>query len=842
MAMNSLGLGLTVTYKDLASTGIGKTGKSMDTLGKSANKMGSRSGEAFGKFQAGVAKLAVAAVAIKGITAAFKGATEAASAFEKSIAEVATLTDEATIPTEELREISLAMAETFGGAPTAQAEALYNAISAGAGDAAAAQSVLTASNKLAIGGVTDVNTALDGLTSVLNAYGESFENASAASDTFFVAVKAGKTTVAELSAVVGGVAPTANDLGISMDELFASISSVTASGIKTSAAATGLKAAMANIIKPTGDAAKEADRLGIKFDAASLRSKGLNKFLKEITGSAKFNKESFGKLFSSVEGLNTITALTANNSAKFTETLDAMAKKSGATKTAFDKMSETMAFQEDQFAALVDVSKIMIGEALAPLVRKLIEFGRVALEAFNSLPEPMRNMIVKGAALVAVVIALVAAGSALASGIGLLAPALAVIAKPAAILAAVLGPLILTFLALKQSFAENAEQGASFGASMSSIWNTIQNGVSIVGQVFSTFFGGVKAGFQSFVTEAKPTIDAFVAALAELSSALSLEGGDAAAGTLKKAGDAGQTTGKVFGKIAEVVLRVATAAIQVGTGMAEAWTAAGDIMSPIFDAFSDAGTSISEMLSSVGLLNSEVGSGAGAWKAIGGAITTVIGIIASGIGDTITSVASTIRSLIAVVGGVVNIIAGILTGDWGRVWQGVKQVVFGVVTAVMNLVAGMVTGIALAIDAAGKLVGKNLGLAKKVRGLQKDLTGDLKTSLGLDVKIKAPAKIDVKKLTEGVAILPAQAGPAAAPSAAPVAPVASPLAAPGPGGPVIAPGEIKAAAVAAAAAAGRASPPLLAKGTMTVDGTVLGEFTAKFIKDGEGTVPVVPEI
>ena len=50
-------------------------------------------------------------------------------------------------------------------------------------------------DKLATGGVTDVETAADGLTTVLNAYGAEAGSATDVSDALFVALKAGKATV-----------------------------------------------------------------------------------------------------------------------------------------------------------------------------------------------------------------------------------------------------------------------------------------------------------------------------------------------------------------------------------------------------------------------------------------------------------------------------------------------------------------------------------------------------------------------------------------------------------------------------------------------------------------------
>lgn len=52
----------------------------------------------------------------------------------------------------------------------------------------------------------------------------------------------------------------------------------------------------------------------------------------------------------------------------------------------------------------------------------------------------------------------------------------------------------------------------------------------------------------------------------------------------------------------------------------------------------------------------------------------------------VDTVGSAIRSIIKVVRGLVNIIAGILTGDWSRVWDGLKLVVSGVWDSIRGLI------------------------------------------------------------------------------------------------------------------------------------------------------------
>src|SRR5690606_34763922 len=78
-------------------------------------------------------------------------------------------------------------------------KALFDTVSAGI-EAGKSVQFLTASNKLAVAGNTDVSTSTDGLTSAINAYKFSADEAEIVASKFFSAQKYGKTTIAELSA------------------------------------------------------------------------------------------------------------------------------------------------------------------------------------------------------------------------------------------------------------------------------------------------------------------------------------------------------------------------------------------------------------------------------------------------------------------------------------------------------------------------------------------------------------------------------------------------------------------------------------------------------------------
>ena len=160
------------------------------------------------------------------VTAAILGLRTATLEYSGALAEVSTLVDTTVVSMGDLSDAAIRQAGAFNSTPLLQTQALYQIISAGASDAATATEQLTAANKLAVGGVTSVAIAADGLTSILNAYGPKVEGATAVSDAMFVAMRAGKTTVEELSSSLGQVSPLAAQVGVSFDELAAATAEI----------------------------------------------------------------------------------------------------------------------------------------------------------------------------------------------------------------------------------------------------------------------------------------------------------------------------------------------------------------------------------------------------------------------------------------------------------------------------------------------------------------------------------------------------------------------------------------------------------------------------------------
>ena len=330
------------------STGVDKANKDISALGASTG-LATKAMRAF-----------VPLVAAAFSARALSGLASQANEFSAAMAEVNTLLSGNTeMP--RLTQEAKNLAAQFGGSPTQQAQAFYQAISAGAGNAEQATALLTAANKLAIGGVTDVTTAVDGLTSVTNAYGINTAEASRVSDAFFVAMRAGKTTVGELSGSIGKVAATAATAGLSFEETVGGISALTTQGIATAEAVTGLKATLSNILKPSKAASDAAKELGVDFSLAGLQSKGLAGFLDELVTATGGSEEKLLDLFGSTEALNTVFALTGGAAETFGNIMTDMANSAGQTDTAFAKVSDTMSQKLEVLQGKFAVTAVELG-------------------------------------------------------------------------------------------------------------------------------------------------------------------------------------------------------------------------------------------------------------------------------------------------------------------------------------------------------------------------------------------------------------------------------------------------------------------------------------------------
>ena len=304
---------------------------------------------------------ALAALAVGGMALAIKTAGD----FSGQFAEITTLIDDTGAPIEAFEADVKSYASTSVKSISEINGAVYSAISAGV-DYKNSVDFVAQSEKLAVAAKGDLDTTTKVLISTLNAYGESTDQAGKYSDILFATVKAGQTTLPELSGALSRVTASAAALGIPFETVGAALATLTAKGMPTSQAITALQGAMTGLIKPTGQASAQAKLLEIDFSAAAVKSKGFEVVLKEVMEATGGNIAKMSQLFGSVEGLNGVLSLGENGLSMFTEKLDVTRNSAGMTQTAYDKMALEMEKINQRLVTNFELTLGEIGEKLLP--------------------------------------------------------------------------------------------------------------------------------------------------------------------------------------------------------------------------------------------------------------------------------------------------------------------------------------------------------------------------------------------------------------------------------------------------------------------------------------------
>lgn len=308
----------------------------------------------------------VAAGAVTALAGVMAKATKEAATFEKNLREVATLLDGEAEGTLDRFASGIDRIRRQLPVTTDLTQALYDAISAGV-DPDNAIAFLRTAAEASVAGVTDTRTAVDALTSALNAYDRELTEAEEISDSFFTAVEAGKTTFPELANIIGRVAPLAAQLGIDLDEVNAVLATLTKSGQDTSEAATALRGVLAQLVK---NGQKFRD-MGIQLNRV-LAEEGLQGVLRRVKEETGGNTEAIQELFQDVEGLNAVLAVTGNQATQFADALQQMTNKSGATRDAVSEVNTGAAALWRTTKNRLTVAMRNLGERVLPTVNGVL--------------------------------------------------------------------------------------------------------------------------------------------------------------------------------------------------------------------------------------------------------------------------------------------------------------------------------------------------------------------------------------------------------------------------------------------------------------------------------------
>lgn len=306
------------------------------------------------------------------------------SVYETSLAKVGTIADLGKLSIQKLGSQITDMSNTMGIAATDIAEATYQAISAGQ-DTANAVEFAGQAAKLATAGFTSTTSAVDILTTALNAYGLSADQATHVSDVLLTTQNLGKTSVDELSSSMGKVIPLAAAYNVSVENLSSGLAVMTANGIATAEATTYTKS-MLNELGDTGSSVGKIlqQQTGKSFAQLNAEGKSLGDVLQILYDSVGGDSTAFAGLWSSVEAGTGALSLASGGADKFNGVLAQMVDSAGATDTAYQTMTDTFQHSMESLQTTAENLSIDLFEAMEPGLMEAANWGTDCLNTLTS--------------------------------------------------------------------------------------------------------------------------------------------------------------------------------------------------------------------------------------------------------------------------------------------------------------------------------------------------------------------------------------------------------------------------------------------------------------------------
>lgn len=414
---------------------------------------------------------------------------------------------------------------------TSQVAAAYAELGAKGNAAAKSTAALPGVLSAAAASGEDLGLVADTVTSALNAFGMEASQSGKVADILAQGANQSAASVLDMNYALKYAAGPANALGISLEELSASIGIMVDAGSTGESAGTALRASMLRLVKPPKEAAKALDKLGVSTTDSNGKMKPLAQLMEELQkGMNGYTDAQKASTMASIFGTEAVSGMLNLMSAgpeKIREMTKALENSSGASKKAADDMLRGWSGALKTMESAIDANSKTFVDALGPAIEAVANSITGLVNWFASLSETMRSVVAISAVSVTAFLIIATAVGMMASAIGTTLIPLgaligwlgksAAVAKVASVamtalraafafLTGPIGIVIMALTAIGVALVQLYQYNEKFRNTVNSAWDSIKSKVTEVSKAFMNFAG--------------PAIDAVVAGFNHLKSAV----------------------------------------------------------------------------------------------------------------------------------------------------------------------------------------------------------------------------------------------------------------------------------------------------------------------------------
>ena len=390
-----------------------------------------------------------------------------------------------------------------------------------------AASALAPAMALAAGEGGELDTVSAGLVATINGFHGSFDDAAKYADVFANACNNSALDVNSLSEAMSVAAPIFSSAGYSVKDAALYMGVMANNGIEANKAANSLKTGMARLISPSKEGAAMMEKLGISVTNADGSMKDSVQIQKELHDSfATLSESEQIAAASAIFGKNQMAPWLAliNTAPGDVDALSAALDKEGTAMEMQSAMMSGFAGSIEQLKSGLDVLLTSLGEALAPIIQKVVAGLQVLVNWFNNLSPQMQTVIATIGVIVAaigpVLVILGTIASAIGSIIslvGTLGPALGALGGiftaltgPVGIVIAIIAALIAIGVLLYKNWDTIKAKALEVKNWVIAQWNALKASVTAIFNNIKATATAIWNGIKSAVTSAANTIKSMV--------------------------------------------------------------------------------------------------------------------------------------------------------------------------------------------------------------------------------------------------------------------------------------------------------------------------------------------
>lgn len=319
------------------------------------------------------------------ISSEFTNGVRSALEYQIVISQIRTISQDSQLSFEGwangIREVS----DLFGLSQADVAQAAYDAVSNQVVRGAEAFKFLATAAELARISQSKLSDTQNILSSVINSYNLSVSDAEQLSAELFKTVDLGRIKLSEISNTIGRTTFLGNALGVSFQEIEASLATLTIQGVRTSEAETFLTNVFQKLLKPTEAAQRLLNSFGVSSGDAAVKTFGFAGTIEKLFHAFKAGDAEAGDFFNEIrgrkgfEGLTNFAGLFEKNLGKITNSVQdyANAKKIRAESPAD--------FLTKEFNRIRNIFIDDIGQDLLKGTASFIEGVKPLIPAFKDL-------------------------------------------------------------------------------------------------------------------------------------------------------------------------------------------------------------------------------------------------------------------------------------------------------------------------------------------------------------------------------------------------------------------------------------------------------------------------